>query len=182
MKKRFMLLFVCAIVSTCTLSASISFKRKRHHQFNGWYTSYGGSVGQESLLGIKLSAYKDFPFGQSRAMIRKETGFRNRIFYVGGEWSFLVLFGGVFRWGINPGVKLGPVTIGNSFARTSLISPEGEVEARYYTSNPKVGLSFGEFWIKAGPSFLLQGNLAFPLWMRTGNVGWNIEIARVMRS
>ena len=145
-----------------------------------FFGSFGGGVGNEYIFGIKGSIIKPFS-------LRKETeipkyGFYPYNFYVSIDANFFALFAGWGGIGINAGFTIKNFTIDNSIVKFGASAQKG-VGKSMTTYNPKLGIRIGEWWIKAGPSFLIGGSKAiFPDWIKIGNYNYNFEVNYLITS
>ncbi len=150
-------------------------KSNRPRVFKDLIFAVGLSVGQETFIGLpKLSAYKEFPLSSKKNQ-KAKYGFRTYSIYAGVEASLFVVFAGVFTASANVGFAAGPVTLDNSLAFTRVSDPEGD-NSNYSTYNPKLGLMIRPVWLKAGPSFVINGNPDWGKWMKVNGRCYNVEL------
>lgn len=101
-----------------------------------------------------------------------------KIRYGGGEVSFFYFFLGELSVSANAGIAFGSFTIDNNITSAMIFgfAHEGSFARYYHTCNPKIGIIIGPMWLKAGPSFLLSGEPAFPEMMKINGRSFNFEL------
>ncbi len=139
----------------------------------------GVGFGREYLISAPKIAVLGM-FQIRKKSLKKTYCFSGSSIYVGLETSMLVYFGGAFGVGANAGIKIGPITLDGSLSKLSLSSPSSEIVARQQTFNPKIGLVLGDAWLKAGPSYLLNGTDILSSFLGGKEFRFNIEIGGVI--
>lgn len=136
----------------------------------------GISVGKETFIGLPHLSYYRF----TKAAPNRES------FFYGAHGSLFIMQTTMFATGITGGYKHGLLTLENSvsFWQENLANHNSGKQKIYHhiATNPKLGLNYKHFWIKAGPSFILYKNYSFDNALRKNfslgnNTGYNIHIS-----
>lgn len=137
------------IIFSFTIFSSVKAQQNQFH--------FGAAAGKEGFITFPHLTYYRFTRSDS---------LQNSRFFYGAHAGFFIALPSSFSVGAVGGYKYKLLTMENavSFWQETL-APGHTTPQRVYnhiTLNPKIGLNYKSFWIKAGPSFVVRKNYDYP--------------------
>lgn len=150
-------------------------KRLSLGQKSGFWAYFGGSFGTETLIGLpNMGVLGHYNFTHSKSTFKSGTSI-----YGGVNCSAFVLFAGAFSYGINSGVKTGPLTLDVSLSNLRITNNDGDIVSRQSSLSPKIGILLKDVWLKFGYSRIISGKNILHEDFGIPNFPMNIELSYI---